>query len=95
MALAEAGYTDAGLEWRSDPVYSGVAFHCTLACGPSCDPALSVPCDIGWRALVLADGYSICWPCHSRHDDYLASDDCGHDPLTSPWPPLPSPVSGP
>jgi hypothetical protein len=76
MVLAEAGYPDAEVRWAD---WSAAISD-------------EVPPHVQWRAFVLThDRWDIdCWPCWSTGTECEDGEDepeqCGHDPLTSPWP---------
>lgn len=42
-----------------------------------------------WRAFAVTGEAGSCWTCFSAADG--SGYDCSHDPMTSPWPPVPSP----
>lgn len=84
-ALAEAGYPDA-VAWPSDhPVY-GPTVGVTMVEGPG---GTNPPWEVVWRALAVAVPHRLlmCWGCWSASTQ-LTPEDCDHDPLTSPWPPV-------
>lgn len=86
MALAEAGWPDVDAEWVEDPRYTGVAIDVEAV------TLRGLPSDVHWRAIAIAGGSAVCWPCWAEADatgDFRILGRCPHDPLTSPWPPPP------
>ena len=81
-ALAEAGYPSASAYWLAEAECP----HVIVGPGLPGDPPLTM----AWRAMALAgeDGMP-CWPCADV--GIYDGNRCDHDPLTSEWPPVPSP----